>query len=161
MLHDKRGYSTIEFLMVLGLMLLFTFGSILLIQSGSGFYDRMLKGKDSQTDARIATAYINNKLRQSDQSNGIRTESLDAGADAIVLKGGEAGEYETWIFCEEGMLREALVASGEKPVLDQTFEVIGLASMETEMLDERTLGVIIGTADGDEISLVYRIKSWR
>lgn len=160
MIKNNHGYSTIEFLMVLGLLLLFTLSSLFLIRSGSDLYERMSQSKDYQTDIRIATAYINNKLRQNDIADSIQIKKAATGNMALVLTEKHSGiPYDTWVFSKDGYLKETMVPHLEEPDLDQSFEIIKLSSMNVKMLENHTLQVDLKDERQQKVQLIYKIKS--
>ena len=160
MMKNNKGYSTVEFIFVMGLLLLFTFGSLLLIKDGSNLYKSIIDRKDTQTDIRIATAYINNKLRQNDVSNAIRIEKIPGGNTAIVVTEMVSGVYyDTWVFSLDGYLKEALVQSNQEMDAKESFEIVKLNSMSAAMLENTTMQIDLMDDKNNKVHLVYKIKS--
>lgn len=160
MMKNNKGYSAVEFVFVMGLLLLFTFGSLLLIKDGSDLYKNIIDRKDAQTDIRIATAYINNKLRQNDVSGAIRLEEIPGGSTAIVVSEMVSGVfYDTWVFSMDGYLKEALVQSNQEMDVKESFEIVKLDALTVTMLENATMQIDLMDDKNNKVQLVYKIKS--
>jgi hypothetical protein len=160
MTSNNKGYSSIEFILVLALLLLFTMGSLVLTKTGSELYKRMTDYKDTQTDLRIASSYIMNKLRQSDIHGNIRVEAMGGGRKAIALTEQISDRtYETWIFSDGTYLREAIIPKGKKPSVKESFEIVGLAGLNPEFTDNSTISVELVDSNNNDVRMVYNVKS--
>jgi hypothetical protein len=123
---DNKGYSTIELILVLLLLLLFGVTTFTLIFAGSDTYQRISDNKNAETDARIALSYLNVKIRQNDMAGKIEVQNFPGTEKpALVLYDtNPESDLLTWIFWEEGRLLECLISEGETPSSDLSFTIV-------------------------------------
>jgi hypothetical protein len=136
---DNKGYSTVELVLVLLLLLLFGVTTFTLIFAGSDTYQRISDNKNAETDARIALSYLNVKIRQNDMAGKIEVKNFPGtGKPALVLHDTRPeSDLITWIFWERGMLLECLISEGEIPSSDLSFLIVEVDDF-TVSYDEET-----------------------
>lgn len=119
--------------MVMTILVLFGMTIYSLIYSGKNTQEHIINEKDAQADARIALSYINVRLRQNDVNGKISVEKIDlTGKNAILIKECmDDYEYDTWIFCHNGMLMECLVDAGEQPTELDSFYIVDIEGVDT------------------------------
>lgn len=115
----------VELFLVMLLLLLFGVMTFLLVSSASRTYWRINEEKNHLSDIRIAVSYIDNRIRQSDESGHIELKNNPInGQMAIVIREHHAQEhFETWIYQNEGSLKEAYFKSGIPLSDDLSFEI--------------------------------------
>ena len=121
----NQGYTLIELMFVMVLLILFGIMAFTLVVSGTKAYNNITAKKNTNSELRIAESYLNMKIRQNDRLNGIRIEKnpLTSG-DAIVISEVIDGKtYETWIYDSQNKLREALILKGEAVTEDISFDI--------------------------------------
>jgi competence protein ComGC len=134
---NQNGNTLVELVMVMMLLILFCVTMYSIIYAGSEAQTKITAQKDRQTDARVALAYIGNKLRQNDQTGKISIEKNPVnGENAIVLRYRTEEEYyDMWIY-QDG---------------DTLYEFIGLADEPPDV----TLSIAIVTIEGMNIEIAY------
>jgi prepilin-type N-terminal cleavage/methylation domain-containing protein len=122
---NSRGYSLIELVLVMALLVIFGLSTFTLVVSGSGAYKNILDKKEANSELRVAISYINMRIRQNDSVDSVRVEKSPFGNDAAIVTEEviDNSTYETWIFWHEGKLREALVRQGESVTVDISFVI--------------------------------------
>jgi len=123
---DNKGYSLVELVLVMMLLLLFGVTIFTLIFSGSDTYQRINENQSTESDVRIALSYLNLKIRQNDVADKIEIKNFPGTErPALVLYDPREGsDLVTWIFWEDGKLLECLVSEGEPPSADLSFTII-------------------------------------
>lgn len=121
----SKGYSLIELVLVMALLIIFGLGTFTLVISGSGAYKNILDKKEVNSELRVAISYINMRIRQNDSVGAVRVEKSPFGNDAAIVTEEviESDTYETWIFWHEGKLRETLIKQGEPVTIDISFAI--------------------------------------
>ena len=98
----------VEPLLVLTLFFTYVAGALLLCVMGAGVYQRAADAMQSGYDRRTGALYLTEKVRQHDETAGVRVATL-AESDALVLTTSVEGEaYETWIYVHKGYLCEVM-----------------------------------------------------
>ena len=116
-LRNKKGYTLVELMFVMVLLLLFGILTFELVVSGSNAYKNVIRGRNTASELRVALSYMDMRLRQNDEAGLIRVDKnpLNQGDALVITEEYEGDIYETWIYCDEGKLREAIVKKGETP----------------------------------------------
>jgi type II secretory pathway component PulJ len=109
------GYTLIELVLVMLLLILLGVTAFSLVVSGSHAYKNMMNSKEANSQLRVALSYTKMKIRQNDTYGSIRIEKnpVGVGNAIVVLEKVEEKEYETWIYWDEHRLRESIVLKGE------------------------------------------------
>ena len=136
---NNKGYSLVELLLVMMLLLLFGITTFSLIYSGSETYQRISDNKNAESDARIALSYINVKIRQHDYTDGIEVKPFPGTSrNALVMYDHyEDADLETWIFWSNGRLYECLISEGEEPDENLSFSIVDIEDFKID-LDEQS-----------------------
>lgn len=114
-----------------GLLLVAAFAAAMLLtlSSGARVYRQVDEGAESQYGERAAMSYIAAKLRANDVRGGAALGELD-GCQALVLTRELGGaDYNTYIYCHDGSLRELLCPAGETHGADEGERVLELESL--------------------------------
>ena len=119
------GYSLIELVFVMALVVIFGLTTFTLVVSGSEAYKSIMEKKNVHSELRIALSYINMRIRQGDREEGvfIKPSPVGNGSSIVIEEPIDEMVYETWIFWEDGTLREAFVEKGEAVSFDKSFEI--------------------------------------
>jgi type II secretory pathway pseudopilin PulG len=123
--NKNKGYSLIELIFVMVLLILFGLTTFTLVIAGSTTYDKLTKIKNNNSELRVALSYVNMKVRQNDSFNSISIQMASRkNGNAVVISKLMGGKpYETWIYCSKGRLREALVKKGVLPSDELSSEI--------------------------------------
>lgn len=111
----RKRYSNehiVDFLFVLGLFFIFTISAIFLVLIGSAVYKNTVQKTDYNYDTRTSFAYVTEKIRQSDISDGVNIVDFD-GHTALELSQEYDGiMYATYLYSYEGKLMELFTSVG-------------------------------------------------
>lgn len=121
----RRGSVSVETIATLFLLIVLGVGIFSLTVSSTSVYSRIYHGKNLQSELRVALSFVQMKIRQNDLRHAIRVEENPVnGGPSVVIREEFGGEvYETWIYQDDGKLREALVLEGEAPSNELSFEI--------------------------------------
>jgi len=124
-IKNEGGYSFIETAIVMMLLLLFSLGIFLLAATTSTTYESLVEEKSETEELRIASSYIVTKLRQNDRLESVSVDykTLKVSDALVVSETLSDVIYETWIYLEEGTLRELTVTKGDPLNRDMSFEI--------------------------------------
>ncbi len=143
------------------LFLLLLFASLvltgeLLICMGTGVYEEVLTSMNSNSTLRTASAYIRQKLRQGNDRNALRVDTLD-GCDAIVLQQYLGDDfYETYLYCYDGELRELMIrkGTGDSFAADSGTAIANMDALSIEEIEDPNILLVSMTTDGTTQELV-------
>lgn len=109
--HSKPSIGT-ELLFSMILFFVFALCSVFTILIGSRVYENICARDDRTYHRDTALAYITNKVRQADQAGSVSIRE-DNGIPVLILTTETAGSYyETWIYTQDGILRELFTEAG-------------------------------------------------
>lgn len=120
-IKNNSGYSLIELILVMVLIVIFGLSTFTLVVSGNNAYQNIIEKKALNSELRVAVSYLDMKLRQGDSQGEIHVKKIPNNYNnAIVIQELVEGKtYETWIYFNKGKLREAFILQGT-PIVDQT-----------------------------------------
>ncbi len=131
--HSKRwrrcsGRTRTEVMAVFFLMLILGLSVFSLATAGSEAYRKAEAFREAQGEVRIALSFVQMKLRQSDVSGaiGVAPNPVNGEMAIVLTEWVEEKNYETWIYHDDGWLREALILAGEAFDNDYAFPVAEL-----------------------------------
>lgn len=106
---DKKGSSNIETIMTMTLLILFSAAIFTLMYVGNDTEKRILDQNAIKSNARVASSYINVKLKQNDVSGKISVKvNPNTASNALVITDISSKEKKnTWIYFEDGYLLES------------------------------------------------------
>ncbi|MBN2793785.1 MAG: DUF4860 domain-containing protein [Clostridia bacterium] len=142
--------SAIESFLVMLLMVVFTAATSLIIIQGKLAFERVTENKSQDENSRIALSYINKRIRQSDQKNGIQLiDNSVEGKEALVIKN-DLG-FETYIFFYDGMLYECY--TDEAPTIELSMPLVALDYLDFTLEPNGITMEIIYELHGEDILL--------
>jgi len=146
-------------LFVLALFGVFALSSLLVVLLGANVYSRTLSRSERNFSDRTSVLYLAEKLRQNDEAGAIRKGSV-GGADALcLLQTIGATDYETWIFCADGELREAFVSAKTEVNPSDGQKIMPLLSLSCEQDETGAWFFSTLTPEGSLSRLIYTPRS--
>jgi type II secretory pathway pseudopilin PulG len=149
--NKNKGYSLIELILVMVLLILFGLTTFTLVIAGSSTYGKLTKNKNSNSELRVALSYVNMKVRQNDSFNSIsiRRVSREVGDAVVISKLMGEKPYETWIYCSKGILREALLKKGINHPSDAiSTEIAVISGFKVYFINNRNLYIEVSKPFG-------------
>jgi uncharacterized Rossmann fold enzyme len=137
----------------------FAAGALLLCTIGAGIYRQVATVMGENYDTRTGILYVAEKVRQNDVVGATRVEQLND-TDALVLVEQVTGEsYETWIYVQDGMLCEELIAAGSAVDLAQSQSIMPVRVLDLELEEGGLLRISITDGDGQTESIMLLLRS--
>lgn len=145
----SRSHGT-DFLFTLALFSVFTASALLVTLLGANVYRRTIQGMDQNDNSRISLTYVAEKIRQHDTKDSVQVQTLE-GRPALVLgQTTQSGKrYETWIFIDDGYLKEILVPQGTVPKASEGQSIKQQADFSVSK-EGRLLTLTMTGADGQK-----------
>lgn len=145
---------------VFALILFSVFGlcSVLLVLLGAGIYGRSAE-EMNRIDTPVILSYLTEKLRSCGQQDGIVLEQTGTGQDRMLLSEHDAkGEYVTWIYVENGSLKEALMPKGREPIENGGNEIARVQLFEVGELPGGLLEMKVTDGAGQTGFRYYKLE---
>lgn len=110
-MKQRNGYTLIELVLVLFLLILVAGSVFTLAVSGSRSYLRLENNQRRNSDMRIGLSYLDVKLRQNDRQGALEVTNFPGSDQSALRIGITIGDelYYTWIYVYDGYLREMFV----------------------------------------------------
>ncbi|HHT24373.1 MAG TPA: DUF4860 domain-containing protein [Clostridiaceae bacterium] len=146
----RRERDTAEILFVIALFFLYTICTLLLSVMAADAYSRGAERSERNYNMRTSVLYLTEKVRQTTSTTGEISVRQTGEGDALVLGMLAEGEqYETWIYVEDGYLREVLLLQGAdvSPGIGQ--KIMPLSSLVLELGPEGLLQICVTDQTGE------------
>lgn len=149
----RRGYTLIEMVLVMFLLILVSFFVFTATSMGSSAYLRLNAWQERTSDLRIGLSYIDVKVRSNDALGQMSIQPDPfTGADALVFSRVVDDQlYRTWIYVHEGYLFELFVP--EKAVVSPEMgnRIARVDRLELKRSGSDLLTVTVSRKSGDTI----------
>ena len=141
-MKNKQGYSLIELILVMALLVFLGVGTFTLMAASNHATQRMIDGQDHQAELRVASSYVTTRLRQHDDADAVSIRSHpNLPGEALVIEELYFGEaFENWIYFQEGQLKEVIISPEQEP-RDEFGYVIAEIDTFSVTLDPELSGV--------------------
>ena len=154
-----RGNSFIGIWFSLLLGMLFALCTLFLVLFGADVYTSVLSDASKNDVSRTATLYITNKVRQSDEQNGVSIGSVE-GDPALLLKNSVEGESVfTYLYLNDGALCEVTAAQGTEVKRSSGQPVLALQAMHLFIEQNGLLHVELLDISGHSSDFVLSLRT--
>jgi len=134
---------------VVALFFIYTICALLLSVMVADNYRMGAERSERNFNMRTSVLYLTEKVRQTNSAEGISVRQTAEG-DALVLGMSAEGErYETWIYVEDGYLREVLMSKGADLTPGIGQKIMPLSSLELELGQEGLLQIRVIDQTGE------------
>lgn len=132
MRFTKRNKSIVDMLFLLALFGVFLISALFIVLFGARIYKKTANDMDTNFTARTSVAYITEKIHRNDIATGISVENDDAGSMLALHQFTDYGSYITYLYYDNGYLRE--ITLSEDMPLDKAAgtEVLELNAFSVE-----------------------------
>ncbi|MDF3002781.1 MAG: hypothetical protein K0Q48_2900, partial [Bacillota bacterium] len=129
----SREHISLDFLFILALLCLFSFGSLMAVVMGANTYMKIKDSSDSAFELRTPLSYISMKVRQHDEINSVAVVQKE-GINALVLEGLDGEELcQTWIYEYKGNLCEVYLEKDTAFELENGMAILPSHGLMLEM----------------------------
>jgi len=125
-MRSRGKVLAIESIVVMLTLILFAFVVFLVIDAGTGAYDKILGEKDTTQSARVAYSYIDAKIKQHDKQDCISVTETAFGNTLRI----DSGAYTTYIFYADGALFECLAKADTPPKISAANKITDLGGID-------------------------------
>ena len=157
---NKKDKHMIDSVFVICLMLLFVLCALSVIAIGASIYQKNVSSMANNNSHRIASAYITEKIRQSDINGSVRTRDL-FGEKVLVMSREVNGEiYNTYIYDFDGKLMELMARDNLNMIYPQSGQkIMDVKSFDIEEVSDNMFKIEVVLEDGTEDFLYIAKRS--
>ena len=157
---NKKDKHMIDSVFVICLMLLFVLCALSVIAIGASIYQKNVSSMANNNSHRIASAYITEKIRQSDINGSVRTREL-FGEKVLVMSREVNGEiYNTYIYDFDGKLMELMARDNLNMIYPQSGQkIMEVKSFDIEEVSDNMFRIEVVLEDGTEDFLYISKRS--
>ena len=149
----KKHNIDIMFLMVL--FLIFTFSAVSVLLMAVNSYRSVVYANEANANARIATSYIREQVRQHDEAGEVSLSKLD-GVDCIKMSEGDG--VSLYIYEYNGFLMELEAKDTAGATPDFGSKILQINSLDlTE--DNGIINAVITDTKGESLDVLIGVKS--
>ncbi|QOX63386.1 DUF4860 domain-containing protein [Anoxybacterium hadale] len=131
----NKEHVSLDFLFILALLCLFSFGSLMAVVMGANTYMKIKDASDSAFELRTPLSYISMKVRQHDEINSVAVVQKE-GINTLVLEGLDGEELcQTWIYEYQGNLCEVYLEKDTAFKLEDGMAILPSHGLTLEMLN--------------------------
>lgn len=140
----KQKKHSIETVFALVLFAVFTVSAVLLVLLGANIYGR-IGAQLNKMDSTVILSYVTEKLRNCEQEITVKD------TDKLLLREDQEGkEYCTWIYVEDGYLKETLMPEGKTPIQNAGNKIALIRNFEVIFSSEDLLKIMVTDDFGDD-----------
>ncbi|MDO4187867.1 MAG: DUF4860 domain-containing protein [Lachnospiraceae bacterium] len=130
MKFGKRDKSIVDALFLLALFGVFLISALFIVLFGAKIYKNTVKSSDESFIQRTCYTYISEKIRQNDNSNGVKIDTSGANSIITLSKTVNNKDYLTYLYCDEGFLKEYTTTAGNPLNKQSGNKIIELDKMQ-------------------------------
>lgn len=134
MKRKKDREHSVDFLFALVTFLIYAGAMILLVYMGVVVYRSVTGQMEQHYATRTAQAYITEKIRQNDQAGAITVEQVEERRVLAFWEMVEEKQYVTYIYEDDGKLKELFMAADSGVSLNGGTEILELQGFDAEEL---------------------------
>lgn len=151
--HAASGGHMVDFLFTIALFCAFAATSLIVVVIGANVYQSTVRGMNESYALRTSLSYVTQKVRQNDGAGEIRLGELE-GIPALVLEDSfDSGDYQTWIYYDDGWLRELFTRANAKITPADGQPVLQLAGFEMEQDQSGMLTFTVRDEEGSSAGI--------
>ncbi len=143
------------------LFLLFTCLGLTLILAGAKVYETCSRQLEGNYTIRTAMAYVTEKIRQGDEEGKIRLSQVGASPALKLSQEIQEETYDTYIYEDEGYLKELLINSKTTPSPGQGTSLLKIRSFQLESLEGGFFRCTVSDSQGRIASALIHPQSFQ
>lgn len=163
---NKRKRRFPDGLLVLLLFGIFAACILAVLLTGADAYKRLTLRDEQAFDARTAARYLETRLHQADERNGIFPGTFDRKEEGresypvlFLEEKVEETSYYTRVYCYDGYLRELFCQAENEMEPEDGEKILPLRQVEFQLTKEGLLLAVLTGTDGKKQQVYYQIRS--
>ena len=154
----KEQKHSIEVLFTMVTFLVYAMALLLFVSLGATVYRSVTQQMEVQQTQRTAENYLREKIRQNDQAGAVSIGEVDGIQALQICQTVGEKEYRTYIYAEDGYLKELMIASERTAKGTDGTELLKLEKLEFTEEDDGCLNVDMQMDENHSHSFLIRRK---
>lgn len=144
-MRRRGGYTLIELVLVLFLLVLVASSVFILAASGSRAFLRLSARLGETADLRTGLSYMDVQIHKHDSQNAlsIRQDPFGAGQALVITQKIENATYLTWIYIQDGYLCELFVEEGLAVNPDMGSQIVPMEGLQLKRVSPDALQIVL------------------
>ena len=156
MVKGRLRKHNIDIMFLMVLFLIFTFSAVSVLLMAVNSYRAVVYANESNANARTATAYIREEVRQHDNGGAVSIDEID-GIKCIKMP--EGSGYSLYIYEYEGNLMELEAKDGAGITADFGNKILEINGMEISQDNPAEINIQIEDISGNKQEVIIGLKS--
>jgi len=159
MKFGKRDKSIVDILFILALFGVFLICALFIVLFGAKIYGNTVKNSKAGFNSRTSLAYITEKIRQHDNSNGIEIIEQDGDTTIKLSQNINGRDIVTYMYCYDNQLMEYTTNAGND--LNKQFGtfIMDLSEFNVEKREDRLYHFSLTDMDGNNTEFFVSMYS--
>lgn len=150
----------IDYIFPAALFFVFAATSLVVIILAADIYSSTTKASESGFGSRTVLSYLTEKIHQSDDNQAVSVGSFDGRESLIIKQTYDNDEtYVTYIYEENGVLRELFMQEGVEASADSGREIMPVHDFGMEQLSSGRFRFTCTSEEGETLSTVVALRS--
>lgn len=158
MKRQEQKLWMINFVGILAILGVFAVGSLVLCNVGIRVYKNIVVNNNENFKQRTSLLYMATKIRQYDRADAVSMKEID-GTNVLVLQEPDNTEYETYIYFQDGVIKELLTEKANPAELNAGLKVVEVADFQISMLENNQLHMTSVDAEGNKEELTITLRT--
>ncbi len=155
----RRGRSIVDMLFILALFAVFMISALFIVLFGARIYRKIVADSDINYNARTSIAYISEKIRQHDTTDGVDIVS-DGDRPVLRLTENYGGtDYYTYLYEMDGSLREITTPAEYDPAYSAGQSILSVSYFNVEKINEALYKFDIKYSENNDIDFYVTLYS--
>ena len=155
----KEQKHSIEDLFILVTFLVYAIALLLFASLGATVYRTVTSQMKQHQIQRTAESYLLEKVRQNDRADAIRIGEVEGQQALLITEQINEKKYVTYIYTDEGMLKELFISSDKEPKLQDGTALLELQNLTFEDEGDGYLNIGLQTEQGKMHRFLIRKRS--
>lgn len=155
----KERKHSIEDLFILVTFLVYAVALLMFASLGASVYRNVTSQMQQHQIQRTAESYLREKIRQHDRKGAIQIGEVEGQQALQITEQIEGKEYVTYIYADDGMLKELFISAEKEPRLQDGTGLLELKDMTLEVAEDGCLQIGLQMDNGKEHSFLIRKRS--
>lgn len=155
----KERKHSIEDLFILVTFLVYAIALLMFASLGASVYRNVTSQMQQHQIRRTAESYLREKIRQHDRKGAIRIGEVEGQQALQITEQIEEKVYVTYIYTDNGMLKELFISAEKEPRLQDGTGLLELNNLTLEEEEDGYLKIRLEMNDGKERRFLVRRRS--
>ena len=159
MKRKTESKHIVDVLFVLAMFCLFAIYAVLLIVVGAKVYQKTINGMNDNFNSRTPFSYVTEKIRQSDRMGALEIGKIGEYDALIINETLQDKEYCTYIYAQDGWLKELLTEKNNSLSPDAGQNIIQVTDFHISQTDDGIFNITLIDSNKQTLHFSIGIKS--